>query len=174
MIRWDFEFYRVRWIPLGYFLVGNQKITLISYEYHISIIQISSRYHVKITEWFHIIARSSQIFSEHWWSSMSQTLRCRAYVNLQNNPCILLKKQWICSAYFDNFLWIFKISMAYRSCRVVSFINNSKNEERIFLEIMKALGQKPRKFIIAPKMALHWHKSHLIIYSFRIGLIRGS
>jgi hypothetical protein len=36
-----------------------------------------------------------------------------------------------------------------------SFLNNSKNEERIFLEIMKAFSQKPRKFIIAPKMALH-------------------
>ena len=48
-----------------------------------------------------------------------------------------------------------KLCHIYRSRRAALFLNNSKNEEQIFLEIMKAFGQKPRKFIIAPKMALH-------------------
>jgi hypothetical protein len=36
---------------------------------------------------------------------------------------------------------------------------------------MKACGRKSRKFIIAPKMALHLHESHSMIYSF--GILKG-
>jgi hypothetical protein len=51
---------------------------------------------------------------------------------------------------------------------------NSKRRRWIFLEIIKAYGQKTRKVIIALKMTLHWHEGHSMIYSFRIILMRGS
>jgi hypothetical protein len=47
----------------------------------------------------------------------------------------------------------------YCTFRVASSLINSKKWRRIFLEIMKANGQKTRKFVIALKMALHWDEA---------------
>jgi hypothetical protein len=53
--------------------------------------------------------------------------------------------------------------------REALLLNNSKKE---ILEIIKAYGQKTRKFIIAPKMTLHRYEGHLMICSFGISLIK--
>jgi hypothetical protein len=46
------------------------------HEYHISIIQISSRYHLKITEWFHTEEDNSWIVSNISWALVSCTVLC--------------------------------------------------------------------------------------------------
>jgi hypothetical protein len=65
-------------------------------------------------------------------------------------------------------------SSFYSTFKVASSLINSKRGRQFFLEIMKAYGRKTRKFIIAPKMALHWHESHSMICSLGIDLIKGN
>jgi hypothetical protein len=75
---------------------------------------------------------------------------------------------------FWKFIVKFTDLTKYHTFRAASCLINSKRVRWFFLEILKAYGRKSRKFIIAPEMALHWHESHSMIYSFGIGLIRGS
>jgi hypothetical protein len=68
-------------------------------------------------------------------------------------------------AFFVLFLFLMKFftpkfmkirwSSFYSTFKVASSLINSKRGRQFFLEIMKAYGRKTRKFIIAPKMALH-------------------
>jgi hypothetical protein len=49
----------------------------------------------------------------------------------------------------------YELLQTYHTFMAALSLINSKRGRLIFLEIMKAYDQKSRKFIIAPKMALH-------------------
>ena len=99
------------------------------------------------------------------------------FQNIDNNLGTLPKNFFVIFNCYDLAICVVTLtgtfSTNYRSFRANSFLINSKRRRWIFLEIMKAYSRKTKNFIVAPKMALHWHESHSMIYSFRIGLIRG-